>query len=56
MKAKYPDAKIQLIEGGGGIFDVTCNDKLIFSRQKTEGRRFPAKGEIATLIEKEKSP
>jgi len=50
LKADYPDADIKLVKGGGGIFDVKCNDILIFSRQNIEGRRFPNKGEISRLI------
>jgi len=54
LKADYPDSDIELIKGGGGIFDVKCNGILIFSRQNIEGRRFPNKGEISRLI-KEKA-
>jgi predicted Rdx family selenoprotein len=50
LKEVYPDSVIELIKGGGGIFDVKCNDILIFSRQNVEGRRFPKKGEISKLI------
>jgi len=34
----------KLVRGGGGIFDVTVNDKRIFSK-KDEGR-FPSEKEI----------
>jgi predicted Rdx family selenoprotein len=50
VKAPYPDARITLIESGGGVFDVECDGRLIFSRQKIEGLRFPEDGEIAGLI------
>jgi predicted Rdx family selenoprotein len=50
LKEDYPDSDIELIKGGGGIFDVKCDSILIFSRQNTEGRRFPNKGEISRLI------
>jgi predicted Rdx family selenoprotein len=50
LKEVYPDSVIELVKGGGGIFDVKCNDILIFSRQNIEGRRFPNKGEIPRLI------
>lgn len=53
MKANYPDSNIQLIEGRSGIFDVKCNDKLIFSKNRIAGKRFPNEGEITKLIEKE---
>jgi selT/selW/selH-like putative selenoprotein len=53
LKTKYPDSKVKLIEGGGGIFEVTCNGTLIFSKQTIEGQRFPHDGEISWLIDKE---
>ena len=53
LKANYPDSSIRLIEGGGGIFDVKCNGKLIYSKQNIEGRRFPDDGEITGLIKQE---
>ena len=53
LKANYPDSNIKLIAGGGGIFDVQYNGKLIYSKQKIEGRRFPNEGEITKLIEHE---
>ncbi len=54
LKARYPDSNIKLIKGGGGIFAVTCNGKLIFSKMNIEGQRFPKEGEITTLIEQER--
>jgi selT/selW/selH-like putative selenoprotein len=50
LKADYPDSDIELVKGSGGIFDVKCNDILIFSRHNIEGQRFPNKGEISKLI------
>jgi selT/selW/selH-like putative selenoprotein len=54
LGTRYPDSNIKLIKGGGGIFDVKCNGKLIYSKQHVEGRRFPDEGEITKLIEQEK--
>ena len=51
LKANYPDSNVKLIDGGGGIFDVKCNGKLIYSKQNIEGQRFPDEGEISKLIE-----
>ncbi len=51
LKAKYPNSRIQLVKGGGGIFDVTCDGKLIYSKQNVG--RFPKAGEVAQLIEKQ---
>lgn len=54
MKAKYPGANVKLIRGSGGIFDVTCNGKLIYSKLNVAGQRFPNEGEITGLIEQAK--
>jgi selT/selW/selH-like putative selenoprotein len=37
--------------GKGGIFDVTVDGVLLFSKHESD--RFPNPGEIATLIEKQ---
>ena len=50
MKKNYPDSNITLIKGGGGIFDVKCDGKMVFSKHKVEGQRFPNEGEITRLI------
>ena len=50
MKAAYPDSSIELIKGGGGIFDVKCDGALIYSKHKTKEQRFPDEGEIPKLI------
>jgi len=49
LKAKYNGAAIELISSGGGVFEVTLENKLIFSK-KSLGR-FPDDGEIDTLID-----
>jgi len=49
LKAKYDGAAIELISSGGGVFEVTLENKLIFSK-KSLGR-FPDDGEIDTLID-----
>jgi len=50
LKASYPGSNITLVKGSGGIFDVKYNGKLIFSKQKVEGQRFPNEGEITRLV------
>ncbi|MBF0379296.1 MAG: Rdx family protein [Desulfamplus sp.] len=52
MKTSYPNAEITLNKSSGGIFDVTCNGKLIYSKQNSEEKRFPNAGEITELIKK----
>ena len=39
----------ELIESGGGVFEVKINDQLIFSKKKL--KRFPNPGEIVQFIE-----
>ena len=42
------DVKAKLIKGMGGVFEVTVNNSLIFS--KKELNRFPNENEIEDLI------
>jgi selT/selW/selH-like putative selenoprotein len=53
LKVKYPDSKIALIKGSGGIFTVQCDGKMIYSKHDVAGQRFPNEGEITKLIENE---
>ena len=48
LKAKYTEADIKLISSGGGVFEITLDNELIFSK-KALGR-FPDDGEIDNLI------
>jgi selenoprotein W-related protein len=43
------DIEPQLIGGGGGIFDVKANGRMIFS--KHDAGRFPEDDEILKLLE-----
>nr|WP_305013673.1 Rdx family protein [Ammoniphilus sp. CFH 90114] len=45
---RYDIEEIILMPKGGGIFEVTINDQLIYS--KKEKGRFPEKKEVPTLI------
>tara|TARA_B100001113_G_scaffold118823_1_gene97065 strand:+ start:944 stop:1117 length:174 start_codon:yes stop_codon:yes gene_type:complete len=49
LKTKYNGADIKLVSSGGGVFEITLNDDLIFSK-KALGR-FPDDGEIDNLID-----
>jgi len=40
---------LSLQPAGGGVFEVTYNGELIFSKKKLD--RFPEKGEIISLID-----
>ena len=48
LKTKYNGADIKLISSGGGVFEITLDNELIFSK-KALGR-FPDDGEIDNLI------
>jgi selT/selW/selH-like putative selenoprotein len=50
VKESYPDASIELIQGSGGVFDVTCDGEMIYSKQNIQGKPFPSEGEIVGLI------
>lgn len=41
---------LTLLPSGGGVYEITKNDSLIFSKKKLD--RFPEDGEIIQLIEK----
>ena len=42
-------AKAELIKGSGGVFEVSLNNSLIFSKKELD--RFPNENEIEDLIE-----
>lgn len=50
LKAKKPDIDIALVKGSGGIFEVKCDGKLIFSKLDHKEHRFPEVGEISGLL------
>ena len=47
LKASF-DIEATLIKGGGGVFDVTLDDKVVYSKDDTG--RFPTNEEIVGLI------
>lgn len=51
IKSNFPNAKIELIKGNGGIFDVYLDERLLFSKNALSVPRFPEDGEIIRLIE-----
>ena len=44
----HKDAKIEIIESGRGIFQITLDDKLVFDKY-TQGR-FPEVGEMKYIL------
>ena len=55
LQKDFPAAKIELIKGGGGIFDVHADGELIYSKQKSSCGGFPVAGEVSALLEKRAS-
>lgn len=50
LRARFGERlRIELVEGGRGIFDVRAHDKLVFS--KHQARRFPQPGEVEALVQ-----
>ena len=49
LKQTFQGIDVQLISSGGGVFEVTLNDRLIFSKRSLN--RFPDDSEIEKLIE-----
>ena len=43
-------AESKLTAGGGGVFDVSVDGKLVFSKKKVG--RFPEPGEIVAMLHK----
>jgi selenoprotein W-related protein len=48
LKERFPDADIRLIQSSGGVFEVTVDGNLIFSKKAL--RRHAEPGEIMALI------
>jgi selenoprotein W-related protein len=47
LKKKY-DADVELIASGGGVYEISVDGTLIFSKKRLG--RFPADGEVERLI------
>lgn len=45
----FPEAEIELVRSGGGVFEVRVDGRLVYSK-KAEGR-FPSYREVPDLIE-----
>ena len=48
LKTKFPKVDTKLISSGGGVFEITLDNNLIFSKKALE--RFPEEGEVEKLI------
>ncbi len=50
LKQFRSDLDVELIKSSGGVFEVTYDGKLVFSKKQTG--RFPEEGEVRTAIGK----
>ena len=48
LNDNFPQADISLISSGGGVFEISLNGDLIFSKKALN--RFPEDGEIKKLV------
>ena len=48
LKDAFPDVEVKLIEGSGGVFEVTVDGVLVFSKKGV--RRHAEPGEVVELI------
>ena len=48
LKNNFTQADISLISSGGGVFEISLNGNLIFSKKALN--RFPEDGEIKKLV------
>ncbi len=48
IKKVYKDVFVTLVEGSGGVFEVSLEDELIFSKKQLN--RFPDDGEILEIL------
>ncbi len=48
VKEAYPDAEVNLIESSGGLFEVTVDGNLVFSKQALG--RHAEDGEVLRLM------
>ncbi len=49
LKARWPEAEVTLVPGGKGIFDVTVEGELVFSKYRVNRHAQP--GEVVRLLE-----
>ena len=47
IKSGFADAKVEIVEGSGGVFEVTFDGKLIYSKKETG--EFPEENKILDI-------
>jgi selT/selW/selH-like putative selenoprotein len=50
LKQTFPDAQVRLVQSSGGLFEVSVDGQLVFSKKAT--RRHAAAGEVVQAIER----
>jgi selT/selW/selH-like putative selenoprotein len=50
LKQAYPDAEVRLVQSSGGLFEVTVDGQLVFSKRATGRHAKP--GEVLQAIER----
>jgi selT/selW/selH-like putative selenoprotein len=53
LKQAFPEANVRLVQSSGGLFEVTVDGQLVFSKKATH--RHAAPGEVRQAIERLKS-
>jgi selenoprotein W-related protein len=48
LKEQFPEAEVRLVPSSGGVFEVTVDGNLIYSKRAL--RRHPEPGEVLKLI------
>ena len=48
LKEKFSDSTVKLIPSGGGVFEISVDGELIFSKKSLN--RFPEKSEISGIL------
>jgi selenoprotein W-related protein len=49
LKQAFPEAEIRLIQSSGGVFEVTVDGQLVFSKKSV--RRHAERGEVLKAIQ-----
>jgi len=49
LQQKFPDVQVRLVKASGGVFEVTADGQLVFSKKAL--RRHAAPGEVVQAIE-----
>jgi selT/selW/selH-like putative selenoprotein len=50
LKQVFPDTQVRLVQASGGLFEVSVDGQLVFSKKAT--RRHATPGEVVQAIER----